>query len=118
MLNADFKIISKLLANRLNGVLPTIIQEDQRGFVSGRDIAENAVELQDVLDYVEREKLDFVLLNLDFKKAFDTVDWGFMIHALESFGFPPYILNLTRALHAGASTRIIHGDKLSLPCEI
>lgn len=41
MLNVDFKIYSKALANRMKRVLPTIISEDQTGFMKGRNIATN-----------------------------------------------------------------------------
>ena len=55
LLNVDYKIISKILAERLRKVLPTIINTDQKGFVKGRNILDGNRLLQDIIDYTEIE---------------------------------------------------------------
>ena len=118
LLNSDFKVMSKLIASRLNSTLPALLAMDQRGFVSGRDIAEDVVELQTVLHHVHQMSSNHCLINLDFKKAFDSVDWDFMFSVLEAYGFPEYTIKLIKALHSGASSRVVHRDELSEPFDI
>ena len=87
LLNCDYKIASKTLANRLAKVLPSIIQEDQTCSVPGRTIFENLTLLRDILDYVNKTNETGILLNLDQEKAFDRVDRNFLLNTLKHFGF-------------------------------
>ncbi len=50
MLNVDYKILAKLLANRVKKILHKIIGEEQRGFVPGRFIGEN---IRCIIDIIE-----------------------------------------------------------------
>jgi hypothetical protein len=55
LLNCDYKIISKLLAERLKNVLTKLIHPDQKGFVKGRNINEANRMIQDIIQYVDEE---------------------------------------------------------------
>ncbi|KAL5017683.1 hypothetical protein ScPMuIL_005234, partial [Solemya velum] len=88
LLNVDYKIIAKVLANRLKYVLQYIISQDQTCCVQGRDIAENIVALRDVIHYIENNRgLQGIILKVDQEKAFDRVSHSYMFHALEAFNF-------------------------------
>lgn len=90
LLNVDYKIIAKVLANRLKYVLQYIISQDQTCCVQGRDIAENIVALRDVIHYIENNRgLQGIILKVDQEKAFDRVSHSYMFHALEAFNFGP-----------------------------
>ena len=55
LLNVDYKIVSKILSERLKCVLQNIISTDQKGFVKGRNIFQGNRLLQDMIDYTEIE---------------------------------------------------------------
>ena len=74
ILNIDYKILAKVLAKRLESVLPLIINCDLQGYVKIRYIGINIRQSQVVIDYVECLNIDGAVLFVDFKKAFDTVE--------------------------------------------
>ena len=75
LLNVDYKIISKILAERLRKVLPKIINTDQKGFVKGRNIFDGNRLLQDIIDYTEIEDEEGAIIFLEQYKAFDRAEW-------------------------------------------
>ena len=85
LLNTDYKIIAKLLSNRLQKVIPSIIHNDQVGYIKNRIISENIHTLLDTIE-LTNNKLDPGLLTfIDFEKAFDTISWKFLFDTLIYF---------------------------------
>lgn len=87
LLNVLYKIGSGCIANRIKGVLPSLINEDQTGFISGRYIGDNIRLIYDLINYLDMKNKPGLLLNIDFEKAFDSLDWNFMHQVLKTFGF-------------------------------
>ena len=87
MLNVDYKIIAKILANRIKPVLPNIIKDDQKGFVPGRNIHDANRLLQDIIQYNDNENKEGAIIFLDQEKAFDRVEWGWLYKCLKGFNF-------------------------------
>ena len=87
LLNIDYKIASKAIAKRLEAVLPTIVHTDQTGFIKGRYIGENIRLINDVMEYTKIENKGGILTSLDFKKAFDSLEWPLIHETLETFNF-------------------------------
>lgn len=71
--------------------MPDIIHEDQTGFMANRYMGDNIRLVYDLIHYLNKEEQPGLLLNIDFEKAFDTVDWQFMFDTIETFGFGPSI---------------------------
>ena len=65
LLNVDYKIITKFLAERLKPLLPKIIHSDQKGYVNGRNISEANRLLQDLIEYSEQNKINSSIIFLD-----------------------------------------------------
>ena len=86
-MNTVYKIGSACIANRLKEVLPKLINEDQTGFMKQRYIGDNIRLIYDVISYLENHNLPGLLLNIDFEKAFDSVNLDFMFKVLRAFGF-------------------------------
>ena len=84
LLNTDYKIAAKAVARRIEKMLPKIINSDQTGFINGRYIGENIRLICDIVDYTETENLPGILLSLDLKKAFDTLEWPYFNKVLDS----------------------------------
>ena len=85
LLNSDYKIIAKIVAERSKVVLPKLIHLDQKGFVKDRNISEANRLIQDVIEYTDREDEDGIIIFLDQQKAFDQVEWGWVDHVLNKF---------------------------------
>ena len=91
LLNTTYKIASACIAERIKRVLPKIIGEEQKGFLTGRYIGENIRMLYDVLSYTEIHNLPGMVMLIDFEKAFDSISWSFIRKTLEFFEFGPDI---------------------------
>ena len=87
LLNIDYKILSKVLARRMEKVLPKLLHSDQTGFVNGRYIGQNTRLLNEIMEYTDIKKQPEIFLFVDFEKAFDTVEWSFISNTLEVFKF-------------------------------
>ena len=87
LLNVDYKIAAKAIAKRLEQVLPDLIHPDQTGFVKGRYIGENIRLIADVMEATKTHNLTGILTSLDFRKAFDSLEWPFIMKTLDSFNF-------------------------------
>ena len=68
LINADSKITTKVIANRMKNVLPSVIHANQSGFMKGRSIGETARSILDIIAHTESLQLPGVLLFIDLKK--------------------------------------------------
>lgn len=85
--NVIYKIISKVIANRLKSVLPGIISQEQSGYVEGRQILDNILLAQEMIHSLHSWKEAGMLMQLDLSKAYDKVSWIYLEAILEAFGF-------------------------------
>jgi len=83
LLNIDYKILSKVLAKRLEQHLPKLIHSDQTGFVNRRYIGQNVRLVSDIMEYTDTTKIAGIFLFVDFEKAFDMLEWKFISRTLE-----------------------------------
>ena len=93
LINVDAKIISKILAKRLEKVLPNLIHPNQNAFVKGRSIFDAIRTIDDIVDYTKRNSWSGILIAIDFEKAFDTLDLQFLIRTLHKFNFGPSFIH-------------------------
>jgi mannosylglycoprotein endo-beta-mannosidase len=106
LLGSLYKILAKTLARRLQGFLPNIVRPGQTGFVEGRSILDNTFLAQEAQDWAEESDHDLVLLLLDFKKAFDRIEWGFLFETLAKLSFCPQWIQWVSSLYGSASSAI------------
>ncbi|KAK4255495.1 hypothetical protein QN277_008493 [Acacia crassicarpa] len=88
--NFSYKIISKIMANRMRPLLDMCISQNQSAFVPGRCIHDNIIIAHEVYHYLRRKysggKYEFAL-KMDMSKAYDRVEWDFIENVLLRFGF-------------------------------
>lgn len=87
LVNCMYKVLSKLLANRLKGVMSSIIDECQFAFVGGKNMLDSVLIANEVFHEAKRNKLPTFLLKIDYEKAYDSVNWGFLIYMLGRLNF-------------------------------
>ena len=87
----DIKIVAKILAIRLSKVMSNIISENQYCCPS-RTIIECTNKIRDMLFYLNNKNITGAILNLDWEKAFDRVNWTFLSKILKKMGFPDSII--------------------------
>ena len=86
--NFKFKVISKILADRLAVLMPHIISKEQRGFIKGRNIKDCIFLASEAINLLEKKAFGGnIAFKIDIAKAFDTLDWSFLLKVLKSFGF-------------------------------
>nr|GEU93047.1 RNA-directed DNA polymerase, eukaryota, reverse transcriptase zinc-binding domain protein [Tanacetum cinerariifolium] len=87
LVGCQYKIIGKILANRLSYVIDDLISQDQSAFVKGRQIMEGPIILNEVISWCKAKKEKALLFKVDFQKAFDSVRWDHLDDILDKFGF-------------------------------
>jgi len=106
LLGSLYKILAKMLARRFQIFLLNVIRPGQTGFVKGRSILDNTFLAQEAQDWAEESNQDLVLLLLNFKKAFDRIEWSFLFKALAKLGFCPQWIRWVSSLYISASSAI------------
>ena len=82
-----YKIISKVLANRLRMVMGNIISASQNAFVRDRQILDPILIANECLDNRLKFGVQRLICKLDVENAFDHVNWSFLLQMLERSGF-------------------------------
>ena len=89
LLNISFKVFTKLLMTRLTDMADKLISKAQTAFVRGRYILDGAVMLHEVMHELRVKKKQGVIFKIDFEKAYDSINWGFVEEVLTRKGFDP-----------------------------
>nr|GEU42927.1 RNA-directed DNA polymerase, eukaryota [Tanacetum cinerariifolium] len=87
LIGCQYKIIGKILANRLSLVIGDIVSQEQSAFIKGRQIMDGSLVLNKLISWCKAKKEQCLLLKVDFKKAFDSVCWDNLNEILGKFGF-------------------------------
>jgi len=95
--NSSYKIVAKLLANRIKPLLQKLISPAQGGFVKGRQILDNVIQIQEALHSSHARKEQGMIIKLDMSNAFDRVNRSFLLRVLAAFGFRQEFINLIKA---------------------
>ena len=113
VLNVDYKILAKTIAKRIEPFLPKLIHSDQTGFVKDRYIGQNIRLLSDLMEYTDVKKISGILLFIDFEKAFNSVEWIFIMNSLELFNFGPSIRKWFSILYNNVETAVMNAGYLT-----
>ena len=113
LLNTDYKIAAKAVANRIKKVLSSVIHHSQTGFMQERYIGENIRLIHDVITFANDNKVKGLIMFIDFEKAFDSIDHEYMIKTLTHFNFGPDVLQWITLFYSNANSCVINNGYLS-----
>ena len=113
LLNVIYKMMSAAIANRLKTVLSKLVNQDQKGFITGRYIGENIRLVYDVLFETKQQQIPGLLLSIDFQQAFDSISWKFIHKVLDYFNFGPSIKRWIKLFQTGVESSILQNGFMS-----
>ena len=87
LLGGLYKILAKVLANRIKEVLDKVVSSDQNAFVKGRQILAASLIANEVIDYWLKRKEKGLICKLDVEKAYDSINWNFLMKVMHKMGF-------------------------------
>ncbi|GJW06163.1 RNA-directed DNA polymerase, eukaryota [Tanacetum coccineum] len=87
LIGCVYKVVTKILANRLAMVISSIVSNTQSAFLSERQILDGPFIINEVLSWCKRKNKKAMFFKVDFAKAYDSVKWDYLINVLEAFGF-------------------------------
>ncbi|GJW79512.1 RNA-directed DNA polymerase, eukaryota [Tanacetum coccineum] len=87
LIGSFYKIIAKILANRLSLVMSDLISDVQTAFVSNRQILDGPFILNELISWCKYHKTKAMIFKADFEKAFDLERWDYLDGILSNFGF-------------------------------
>ena len=111
--NIDYKILAMTLAKRLQRVIGSIVSTDQSAYIKGRYIGTNIKLVCDIIEYFDKIEQNGLLLSLDFRKAFDTIEHNFLFKALQWFGFGHSFLKWVKTLYSNSVACVKNNGYLS-----
>ena len=113
LLNTDYKILTKVLASRLQEALNVIISPDQTGYIKGRYIGENVRLIDDIIHHTTVTHSKGYLVLLDFEKAFDSVNIDFLRKALQVYSFGPQFRKWIDVLYSEVNSCVTNNGHIS-----
>nr|CAD1823427.1 unnamed protein product [Ananas comosus var. bracteatus] len=118
LIHSMAKIISKVLASRLQPHLDCLINPYQTAFIKGRHILDNFYTAHIFTHHLQSSKQKAALLKINFERAFDNVDWDFLLELLKAKGFGENWIRWTNDLMRSSSAAVLLNGApgASFPC--
>ena len=111
--NVVYKIISKVVANRLKPLLPIIVSMEQSSYVEGRQILINIIQSHEVVHSLLRNMKASMIMQLDLAKAYDKLNWTYIRKVRLAFGFDHNWVRWVMSVVASSSFSILVNDSPS-----
>nr|GEX87088.1 RNA-directed DNA polymerase, eukaryota, reverse transcriptase zinc-binding domain protein [Tanacetum cinerariifolium] len=87
LIGSLYKIIAKILANRITIIMGDIVSDVQSAFVANRQILDGPFMLNELIQWCKKKKKQTMLFKVDFEKAYDSIRWDYLDDILRKFGF-------------------------------
>lgn len=120
LLNSDYKLYTKIIADRLKYILASIIHKDQTCFIHGRHSVTNVWKVLAAMQWlsVHGSGEPHTILSLDAEKAFDLIVWDHLFDTLCRFGAPPSFIKILQNLNDYSPSQILSNGYISPPFPI
>ena len=110
-----YKTISKIVANRLQALMPILIGPQQTSFVPGRHIIDNIMIAQEVIHSMRKkmEKKGFMAIKVDIEKAYDRLNWDFIYETLQETRLPRDTIQIIMECITSATMKVLWNGEVS-----
>jgi len=125
LLCSDYKILARVLVNRLRHLLAEILSPEQTGGLPGRQMAHNLVNVRNLIVQINAETCNAehqvlnqpkaAVIGLDFAGAYDRVDRNLMYDTLTAYGFPVHTIDWIKTLYESSVARVILNGHIGDP---
>ena len=112
LLNAGYKIYTKIITNRLKPISESVLSEEQNGFRVGRSCIDNVFTVKQIIEKRREFNLETQMAFLDLKKTFDTVSRGKLWEILYRKGLPYHLISVITSLYKNTRIQIDTGRKI------
>ncbi|GJV47243.1 RNA-directed DNA polymerase, eukaryota [Tanacetum coccineum] len=102
-----YKVVTKVLANRLSLVIADLVSDTQSAFVANRQILDGPFILNEIFHWCKRKRKQAMFFKVDFAKAYDSVRWDYLLDVLEAFGFGQTWCNWIRGTFSSARASVL-----------
>lgn len=110
LLNSSIKLITKMLANRLQKQIKRLVHQNQYGFIKSRTIQDYLAWALECIHNYHKSKRDLIILKLDFEKALDKIEHNAILEVMREKGFGQAWINWVRdILGSGTSSVLLNG---------
>jgi hypothetical protein len=109
LLNADYKLLAIIMANRLGPIVAEQLRTTQYCGVYGNTILGAVSTIRDVIAYAESTETQLCVLSLDFAQAFERISHQYLFRTLQAYGIGSWFVERVKALHSTAMTIRIQG---------
>ena len=113
LLTVDYKILSKILTTRLSKHMNDLLNPYQSRGPKERDIINNILNIQTILEYAEQNHESLALILLDNEKAFDRMEQNFVYKVLEKYNLHPNFIKWSKLLYKNITSKVIVNGKLA-----
>ncbi|GKB52504.1 putative RNA-directed DNA polymerase, eukaryota, reverse transcriptase zinc-binding domain protein [Tanacetum coccineum] len=111
LIGCQYKIICKILANRLSMVIGSCVSPEQSAFIKGRNILDGPLILNEVMAWFRKRKKQLMIFKVDFEKAFDSVRWDFLDVVIDKLGFSSkWRFWIKGCLHNARASILVNGS--------
>ncbi|GJV77012.1 RNA-directed DNA polymerase, eukaryota [Tanacetum coccineum] len=107
LIGSVYKVVTKILANRLATVVSDLVSDTQSAFVANRQILDGPFILNEVLTWCKRKRKQAMIFKVDFAKAYDSVRWDYLMEVLQAFGFGPNWCKWVRGTLSSAMASVL-----------
>jgi hypothetical protein len=106
--NTIYKIVSKVLTNRIKQTISRVVSPHQTGFIPGRSIHENIVVAQEMAHSMRKMtgRVGYFAIKVDLSKAYDRLNWDFIHHTLVEVGYPREWIDVVRVAVTSVRTNV------------
>ncbi|KAF5797593.1 putative RNA-directed DNA polymerase [Helianthus annuus] len=111
LVGSIYKIISKVLANRMKAAIGDLISPTQSAFLGGRNILDSPLIISETIAWAKKNKQGLFIFKVDFEKAYDSINWKFLFFLMECMAFPEkWICWIKGCLSSGTGSILVNGS--------
>ncbi|GKD68062.1 RNA-directed DNA polymerase, eukaryota, partial [Tanacetum coccineum] len=107
LIGCVYKVVTKILANRLATVISDLVSNTQSAFVANQQILDGPFILNELLAWCKQKKKQDMIFKVDFAKAYDSVQWDYLSDVLHAFGFGPNWCKWIRGTFSSAMASVL-----------